>query len=114
MSSSKVRGEKFGNVVILRASGILHIGKGDIALRDEFERWLEAGERNFLLDLEHVKFADSAVFGEIVSMYKRAREKNGIVKLLRPSSKVLDVLNLTKLEEIYDIFKNKAEALSSF
>ena len=57
---------------------------------------------------------DSAGIGELVACYKRAKEKDGTVKLLNPSGKVYDLLQLTKLEEVFDTYRDESEALGSF
>ncbi len=50
----------------------------------------------------------------MVACYKRAKEKGGNVKLLNPSGKVFDLLQLTKLEEVFETYKDEKEALVSF
>jgi anti-sigma B factor antagonist len=57
---------------------------------------------------------DSAGIGELVACYKRAKEKGGTVKLLNPSGKVLDLLTLTKLEEVFETYRQEQEAVGSF
>ena len=52
--------------------------------------------------------------GELVACYKRAKEKDGTVKLLNPTGKVYDLLQLTKLEEVFETFADEKEALVSF
>ena len=49
-----------------------------------------------------------------VACYKRAKEKDGTVKLLNPSGKVYDLLQLTKLEEVFETFKEESKGLVSF
>lgn len=101
-------------VAIVDLSGKITIGEGDIVLREKVLELLEAGQRNILLNLNKVKYMDSAGIGELVACYKRAKEKNGTVKLLSPSGKVSDLLQLTKLEEVFETFRDEQEALRSF
>jgi len=75
---------------------------------------LDAGNHHILLNLEKVSYMDSAGIGELVACYKRSKEKGGNVKLLNPSGKVYDLLSLTKLEEVFETFKDEKEALVSF
>ncbi len=49
-----------------------------------------------------------------MACHKRAMEKNGTLKLLNPSGKVYDLLMLTKLDEVFETFKDEKEALVSF
>ena len=75
---------------------------------------LEGGHQKLLLNLEKVSYMDSAGIGELVACYKRAKEKEGTVKLLNPSGKVYDLLQLTKLEEVFETFRDEKEALVSY
>jgi anti-sigma B factor antagonist len=103
-----------GKVAVLDLSGKITIGEGDVVLREKVTELLDAGQRNILLNLEKVGYMDSAGIGELVACYKRAKEKAGTLKLLNPSGKVFDLLQLTKLEEIFDTFNDEKEALVSF
>jgi anti-sigma B factor antagonist len=110
----KATTRKLGKVSVVDISGKITIGEGDVQLREKVNELLEAGESRILLNLEKVKYMDSAGIGELVACYKRAKEKEGTVKLLNPSGKVYDLLQLTKLEEVFDTYKDEGEALGSF
>jgi len=103
-----------GQVSVVDLSGKITIGEGDVILRDKVQELLDGGHRKVLLNLEKVSYMDSAGIGELVAVFKRAREKGGTVKLLRPSGKVEDLLQLTKLWEVFEIFNEEAPAVGSF
>jgi anti-sigma B factor antagonist len=103
-----------GNVAVVDLSGKITIGEGDIQLRDKIHELLEGGRKDVLLNMEKVSYMDSAGIGELVACYKRAREKSGTVKLLKASGKVADLLQLTKLQEVFETFEDEKEALASF
>jgi anti-sigma B factor antagonist len=103
-----------GKVAVLDLSGKITIGEGDVVLREKVTELLDAGRLNVLLNLGKVSYMDSAGIGELVACYKRAKEKNGTVKLLNPTGKVYDLLQLTKLEEVFETFADEKEALVSF
>ena len=105
---------KLGRVAVVDISGKITIGEGDVLLRQKVQELLDAGESRILLNLEKVKYMDSAGIGELVACYKRATEKEGTVKLLNPSGKVYDLLQLTKLEDIFETYRDEAEAIQSF
>ena len=105
---------KLGRVAVVDIVGKITIGEGDVLLREKVQELLDAGESRILLNLEKVKYMDSAGIGELVACYKRAKEKEGTVKLLNPSGKVYDLLQLTKLEEVFETFRDEGEALGSF
>lgn len=112
--SLKTTLREVGPVSVLDLAGKITIGEGDALLREHVHGLLEGGRSKILLNLEAVSYMDSAGIGELVACYKRAREKGGIVKLLRPSGKVQDLLVLTKLEEVFENFGDEKSALASF
>lgn len=105
---------EIGHVSILDLSGKITIGEGDVQLRNAVQELLDAGRLQILLNLEKISYMDSAGIGELVACYKRAKEKDGQVKLLNPSGKVYDLLQLTKLEEVFDTYTDEKEALVAF
>ena len=110
----RVNVRKIGHVDIVDLSGKIKIGEGDVVLRDKVSDLLDNGGAHILLNLEKVSYMDSAGIGELVACYKRAKEKDGTVKLLNPSGKVYDLLQLTKLEEVFETYRDEKEALVSF
>ncbi len=110
----KANVREIGPVVVLDLSGKITIGEGDVVLREKVTELLEAGHKHILLNLEKVSYMDSAGIGELVACYKRSKEKDGTVKLLNPSGKVYDLLQLTKLEEVFETYRDEKEALVSF
>ena len=105
---------KVGQVSVVDLSGKITIGEGDVVLRDKVLELLDGGHSKILLSLEKVSYMDSAGIGELVACFKKAREKGGTVKLLRPSGKVEDLLQLTKLWEVFEIFDEEKQAVESF
>jgi anti-sigma B factor antagonist len=105
---------QIGHVSVVDLSGKITIGEGDVILREKVQEVLDAGNQNVLLNLEKVSYMDSAGIGELVACFKRAKEKGGVVKLLNPSGKVYDLLQLTKLEEVFETYKDEREALVTF
>ena len=103
-----------GHVAVVDLSGKITIGEGDVVLREKVQGLLDGGQKAILLNLEKVSYMDSAGIGELVACYKRAKENDGVVKLLNPSGKVYDLLQLTKLEEVFDTYKDEKEALVAF
>ena len=110
----KVNIRQEGEVSVVDLSGKITIGEGDVVLREKVQDLLDFDQKKIVLNLEKVSYMDSAGIGELVACYKRAKEKDGTVKLLNPSGKVYDLLQLTKLEDVFDTFKNEQEAIDSF
>ena len=110
----KAKVRQIGKVAVVDLSGKITIGAGDVQLRESVVELLEKGDKSILLNLERVSYMDSAGIGELVACYKRAKERDGVVKLVNPTGKVYDLLQLTKLEEIFDVYRDEKEALVSF
>ena len=110
----KAKVRQIGSVSVVDLSGKITIGAGDVQLREAVVELLDKGDKSILLNLERVSYMDSAGIGELVACYKRAKERDGVVKLVNPTGKVYDLLQLTKLEEIFDVYRDEKEALVSF
>ncbi|HEU5181875.1 MAG TPA: STAS domain-containing protein [Candidatus Polarisedimenticolia bacterium] len=103
-----------GKVAVVDLSGKITIGEGDVVLREEVNKLLEGDVKSILLNLNGVTYMDSAGIGELVACYKRAAETGAKLKLLNPSGRVSDLLSLTKLQQVFDIYNEEKEALATF
>jgi len=103
-----------GDVSIIDMKGKVTLGSGDIEMRETVHHLLDDGKKHFLINLDRVTFMDSAGVGELVACHKRVVEHGGVIKILRPNEKLLDLFTITKLIEIFDIFKDEKEALRAF
>jgi anti-sigma B factor antagonist len=83
-------------------------------LRQTIEVLLESGKKNILLNLASVQFTDSSGLGDFISCYNKARDRSSKLKLLNPQAKVKEVLSITKLATVFEIFHNEEEAITSF
>lgn len=101
-------------VTILEPKGKITIGEGDIALRDAVIDTLEAGSQNILLDLSGVSTIDSSGVGEMVSAYTTVSNRGGKLKLLNLPPKVQDILQITQLITVFDVYDDEDEAVASF
>lgn len=98
-------------VTILAPSGKITIGKGDIALREAVGEALDAGAANILIDLKDVSTIDSSGIGELVSGYTTVTNRGKKLALFNLPSKVSDLLQITQLVTVFDIYENEDEAV---
>ncbi len=105
---------QIGHVAVVDLAGKITEGEGDAVLREGVFKLLQSDQKQILLNLRKVPYMDSSGIGEMVACYKAARDKNGTVKLLNPSEKVSDLLQITWLEEMFETYRNEKEALRSF
>ena len=110
----KLSVRQIGHVAVVDLAGKITVGEGDGVLREGLFKLLQSDQKQILLNLREVPYMDSSGIGEIVACYKAARDKNGAVKLLNPSERVSDLLQITRLEEVFETFRDEKEALRSF
>jgi len=101
-------------VAVLDLSGRITLGEGSVQIRDAIRDLLGKGHKSILLDLGDVNYIDSSGLGELVSAYTSARNQGAGLKLLKLTKKVHDLLQLTKLYTVFDIFDDEAAAIASF
>jgi anti-sigma B factor antagonist len=103
-----------GDVTILDMDGKITIGEGSVALRTAIRRLLEEGKKKVLLNLARVGYIDSSGIGELVSSYTAIDREKGQLKLLNLTQKLQDLLTITKLLTVFDVYDNEQDALNSF
>jgi anti-sigma B factor antagonist len=104
---------RLDDVVILDLSGRITMGEGTLILRDHIQKLLNAGDRKFLLNLADVNYIDSSGLGELVTSFTTIRNQEGQLKLLNLTRRVQDLLQITKLLTVFEVFNSEAEALKS-
>ena len=103
-----------GDVTILDVSGKITIGVGDVQVRDAVHMALGSGARNLVLNLKNVTTIDSAGVGELVSAYTTVTNRGGKLKLVNLPSKVNDILQITQLITVFEVYDTEQEAMESF
>ena len=101
-------------VTVVELSGRITLGEGSVQLRDAIRDLIAKGQRHILLDLGDVNYIDSSGLGELVSAYTTAKNQGAALKLLKLTKKVHDLLQLTKLYTVFDIYDDEASAIASF
>lgn len=101
-------------VTIIEPKGKITIGEGDVVLRDAVHEALEAGVRSILLNLANVSTLDSSGIGEMVSAFTTVTNRGGKLKLCCLPSKVSDILQITQLISVFEVYETEAEALASY
>jgi len=114
MAELNISERQGGDVTILDMSGKITIGEGSVALRTAIRRLLEEGKKRILLNLAGVNYIDSSGIGELVSSYTAINKEGGQLKLLNLTQKLQDLLTITKLLTVFDVYESEAEALESF
>ena len=100
-------------VLVVDCSGRLVFGEESASLRDTVKNLL-AQSPKVVLNLGEVNYIDSGGLGTLVSLYTTARNAGGAVKLANLSQRVGDLLQVTKLLTIFEVFDDEESAVRSF
>ena len=110
----KVSARNVDSVEIISLQGKITIGAGDSQLRDAILDALKDGKQNILLEMSGVTALDSSGIGELVGSYTTVTNRGGKLKLLHLPPKVTDLLQVTQLITVFEVYENEGEALKSF
>jgi anti-sigma B factor antagonist len=100
-------------VLVVDCSGRLVFGEESASLRDTVKKLL-AESPKVVMNLREVNYIDSGGLGTLVSLYTTARNAGGAVKLASLSQRVGDLLQVTKLLTIFEVFDDEETAAKSF
>ena len=101
------------NITILSLKGRITVGPEATAMREAVAA-ISAGARNVVLDLEHVDYIDSTGLGALVVVANTLRKGGGNVKLLNLNRRNIELLVMTKLATVFEIFTDEQDAVNSY
>jgi anti-sigma B factor antagonist len=114
MAELNIRERQAGDVTVLDLEGKITIGEGNVSLRTAVRNLAEQGKKKILLNLGGVSYMDSSGIGELVSSHTTITGKEGQLKLLKLQAKIKDLLAITKLLTVFDVYEDESQALNSF
>ena len=103
-----------GDVTILDLKGKITIGTGDVQLRNAVQDVINSGAQKVLINMANVSTIDSSGIGELVSAYTTATNRGVKLKLINLPAKVTDILTITQLITVFDVYDSEDEAIRSF
>ncbi len=103
-----------GRVTILTVSGDLVIGEPESLFKKTITRLLEEGRVFFLIDLKGVTFLDSSGLGALVRVMTVSQKEGGQTKLVHAGPQVRKLLEMTKLDSVFEIYDDMEKAVASF
>ena len=101
-------------ITIIDLKGRITLGNEATALRDTVTRLSDAGVTKFVLNMAGVDYIDSTGLGSLVMCATTMRKKNGSVKLLNLNRRNIELLVMTKLATVFEIFNDEQDAINSF
>jgi anti-sigma B factor antagonist len=101
------------NIAVLDCSGRIIFGDESAALRDTVKQ-LISENKNIILNLAGVNYIDSGGLGTLVGLYTSARGAGANIKLCNLTQRVGDLLQVTKLLTVFDVYDSEEKALQAF
>jgi len=112
--SIQVTNRQVGDVTVVDVAGRITLGEGASALRENIRDLVAKGNKKILLNLSDVSYIDSSGIGELVSAFTTVTNQGGTLKLLGLTKRVKDLLQITKLYTVFEVFESEPIAVRSF
>ncbi|MEO8218806.1 MAG: STAS domain-containing protein [Acidobacteriota bacterium] len=110
----RVQTEVVGPVTLVHLTGDLVIGDPEATFKQEMSALVKSGKINLVIDLASVHYLDSTGLGSLVRTYTSTKRAGGTTKLLNVGERNRKILEITRLSTVFEIFEDRAAALSSF
>ena len=105
---------RVGDVTVLDLKGRVRIGGGTVALHKAIRSLVEEGKTQILLNLAGVTHIDSSGLGELVSSHVTLSDSGGEIKLAHLTESLRELMTITKLLTVFDVYDDEPKALASF
>lgn len=102
-----------GEITVVRVDGQLTVGNRQ-DLKTTIQHAADGGARKFLLDCSATGYIDSSGLGALVTIAKRVRDVGGQVRLAGLNDDLRSLFELTKLDTLFAIYPDPAQALDGF
>ena len=112
--SIQVTTRQVGDVSVVDVVGRITLGEGASALRETIRGLVAKDQKKVILNLGEVSYIDSSGIGELVSGFTTVTNHGGVLKLLGLTKRVQDLLQITKLYTVFDIYDSEVSAVRSF
>lgn len=101
-------------VSVLHLQGSITLGDGTSKLREIVRSALDAGKTKILLNMAEVNYIDSSGLGELLAAHVHAKQRGGRLKLMKLTPRVQDLVQLTKVHRVFEVFTDEDSAVRSF
>ena len=101
-------------IIILALDGRITVGSEAGLLRDTIASLNAAGTRNIVLDMAKVSYVDSTGLGALVMCATTLRKNGGNLKLFNLNRRNIELLVMTKLATVFEIFNDEQDAVNSY
>lgn len=105
---------KTGSATLLQLKGTMVIGKDPELVTARVQSLVEGGNTRIILEMGEVAYLDSTGISALVRCHIFASRRGATVKLLRLTKRVYEVLQITRLSSVFEIYDDQEKALASF
>src|SRR5579871_6122096 len=106
--------QTINDVTVIYCSGKITASDGVKELTGKFLDLLNTGRRKILLNFQETPYVDSAGLGCIVSGFELMKKNDGAIKLVYPTKRFKDLIQITKMRSVFEIFDDQSAAIASF
>ena len=112
--SLEIQQREHEGIMILDLKGRLTVGQEATTFRERMQKLLQTGNTNIILNMEHTDYVDSTGLGALVMCFTSVQKTGGKVKLLNLTRRSIELLVMTKLSTIFEIFTDEQDAINSY
>ena len=112
--SLKITNSEMDGVSLVALNGRIVLGEESNALREELKSLIAAGKKKIVLNMAEIDYIDSSGLGALVAAHLSAKTAGASIRLCDLGNKFHEVLQLTKLLTIFDVYDTQAAAVASF
>ena len=105
---------ELGDVTVIDVAGQIKLGEGTVSLRNAVRDLIDRNQKRILINLSAFHYTDSSGVGELVAAFTTVTNQGGQLKLLNLTKRVQDLLQITKLYTVFEVYDNEAQAIRSF
>lgn len=110
----KLTSHEVDGVSVVALDGRIVLGEESNALRAKFKSLIAAGKQKIVMNMDNVTYIDSAGLGTLIAAHVSAKTQGASVRLCHLGKKFHEVLQITKLLTVFDVYDTQAAAVSSF
>ena len=110
----KIKKNEKDGIVIFDLSGEMHGGPKNMEIIDIVKELAAEKKLDIVINLSKVKWISSTGLGILVSARAHLAKEGGVIKLCKPNDRILGILQVTRLNMIFDVYDSEAEAIESF
>jgi len=110
----KINVREVDGIGVVELDGRVVLGDESNALREQVKKMLADGKKKIVLDMGNVTYIDSAGLGALVAAHHSARTQGAALKLSNLGQKFQEILQVTRLLTVFDVYPSEAAAIKSF